>query len=356
MARFIVRRLLGGIVLLVLLTFAAFAVVNAIPQNKACMFFADCGKATAAQQRAALHQHGMDRPVAVQYGRYVWRLVSEQSLGVSWNGVQLDPTIEAALPPTVSLVAGGMVVMLLLALPLGALAALRPRSLLDRTLLTSSISGLAIHPFVLGIGVAAFFHAVGAPRQDYCPLTTHAVPTQAHFPGEPIITGGPGYHAPVPCGGPLDWARHLFVPWIVFALLFVPLYLRMIRTRLVDTLGERYITTARAKGASEPRVVVRHALRNAIGPLLPMIALDAGTAITACIYIETIFGLPGLGHLAVVGLSGEQYVAIHYDLPFIVAIVLTIGLFVVALNVAADIASAWLDPRLRETALTESSA
>jgi peptide/nickel transport system permease protein len=139
------------------------------------------------------------------------------------------------------------------------------------------------------------------------------------------------------------------VPWLVFALLFVPLYLRMIRTRLIDTLGERYITTARAKGASERRVVISHALRNAIGPLLPMVALDAGTAIMAAIYIETIFGLPGLGYLAVQGLSGDFF-TIHYDLPFIVAIVFTIGLFVVALSTVADIANAWLDPRVRARA------
>lgn len=347
MLRVVLRRMAGGVLLLVLLSFTAFAVVNAIPQNKACLFFTDCSKATKAQQKAAIHRHGFDQPVVIQYARYLWDIASRRSLGSSWNGIRLDSTIEGALPPTASLVAGGMVLMLLLALPLGALAAWRPRSVADRTLLTSSVVGLAVHPFVLGIGVAAFFHAVGAPRTNYCPLTTRAVPQQVHFPGEPIITGGPGFHPPVACGGPLDWATHLIGPWIVFALLFMPLYLRMARTRLVETLSERYVTTARAKGASEPRVVVRHALRNAIGPLVPMIALDAGTAITACIYIETIFGLPGLGHLAVLGLSGESYVQFHYDLPFILAIVLTVGVFVVALNVAADIIGAWLDPRLR---------
>jgi peptide/nickel transport system permease protein len=297
--------------------------------------------------RAVVHEHGYDRSVFVQYGSYVWHIVRNRSLGTSWNKIPLDATISAALPATVSLIAGGMLLTLLLALPLGALAALRPRSLIDRSLLSSSVVGLAVHPFVLGIGVAALFHALGAPRHQYCPLTTRGVPQEAHFPGQPIILPGPG-HVPVPCGGPIDWATHLAVPWLVFALLFVPFYLRTVRTRLVTTLAERYVTTARAKGASEPRVVVRHALRNAVGPLLPMVALDAGTAITACIYIETIFGLPGLGHLAVQGLSGEYFdPQKHYDLPFIVAIVLTIGVFVVALNTLADIAALWVNPRLR---------
>jgi len=344
MLRMVIRRLLGGLFLIVLLTFTAFAVANAIPQNKACLFV-DCNTATRAQMQAALHLHGFDRPVWEQYGHFAWRIIRHQSFGYSWNGLPLDSMISAALPATASLVAGGMILTLLLALPLGAVAALWPRSLADRSLLTTSVVGLAVHPFVLGIGLAAFFHALGAPRGLYCPLTSHTVPALPTFPGQPIILhgGGPG---PPPCGGIADWAAHMAVPWLVFALLFLPIYLRMIRTRLIETLGERYITTARAKGATERRVVLSHALRNAVGPLLPMIALDAGTAIMAAIYIETIFALPGLGYLAVQGLSGEFF-TIHYDLPFIVAIVCTVGVFVVALSTIADIASAWLDPRVR---------
>lgn len=344
MLRLVVRRLIGGIVLIVLLTFTTFVAANSIPQNKACIFV-DCMTATRAEMKAALHEHGFDRPVLVQYGDYMWGIVSTGSLGSSWNGIRLDAIIGASLPATTSLVAGGMVLTLLLALPLGALAAVRPRSLLDRTFLTSSVVGLAVHPFVLGIGLASFFHALGAPRNGYCPLTSSSIPEQAVTPGEPI----PIYHSgqgPQPCGGLRDWAWHLAVPWLVFALFFVPIYLRMIRTRLVGTLSEPYITTARAKGATERRVVVHHALRNSIGPLLPMVALDAGTAITAAIYIETIFGLPGLGHLAVAGLTGDVG-RIHYDLPFLISLVLTIGVFVVVLTMLADIASAWLDPRIR---------
>lgn len=357
MVRVIARRLLGGLLLLILLSFTAFFVANAIPQNKACMFFADCSKATAAQQKAALHAHGYDQSVFIQYGRYLWHIVRDRSLGTSWNGIPLDATIRAALPATTSLVVGGMLLMLALAIPLGAIAALRPRSVADRALLTSSVAGLAVHPFVLGVGIAALFRLLGAPRRDYCPLTTHVVPQAPRFPGEPIITGGPGFQPPLPCGGVVDWAKHLAAPWIVFALMFTPLYLRMVRTRLLGTLSEQYVTTARAKGATERRVVIHHALRNAIGPLLPMIALDAGTAITAAIYVETVFGLPGLGHLAVMGLSGAYFPpgAPAYDLPLIVGLVLTVGVFVVALNTLADIASAWLDPRLREARLSKSA-
>ena len=296
---------------------------------------------TRAEMNSALHDAGLDRSVFVQYGDYLWGLVRHQSFGTGWSGLSLDAEISAALPATVSLVAGGMLLTMLLALPLGALAALRPRSATDRGLLTFSLVGLAVHPFVLGILLQQFFqHAVGAPRGLYCPLTTHAFPAVPSFPGSTNIT------IPKPCGGPLQWAAHMAVPWLVFALFFVPIYLRMIRTRLMDTLGERYVMTARAKGAGERRVVLHHALRNGIGPLLPMVALDAGTAITAAIYVETIFALPGLGHLAVVGLSGEFFGGV-YDLRLVTALVFTIGVFVVLLSAAADITNAWLDPRIR---------
>jgi peptide/nickel transport system permease protein len=236
-----------------------------------------------------------------------------------------------------------MGLMFLLTVPLAAIAATFPRSPADRGALSFSLVGLAVHPFVLGIGLQQAASHLGLPAAGYCPLTTTAVPTSL-APGSPIPTGR---FAAAPCGGASSWALHMIVPWIVFALFFTPLYLRMIRTRLLATLGEQYVVTARAKGATEQRVVVRHALRNALGPLVPMIALDAGTALTAAIYIETVFAIPGLGHLAVVGLSGEFFNG-HYDIHYITAIVFTVGLFVVALSTAADVTSAWLDPRVRQ--------
>jgi peptide/nickel transport system permease protein len=344
----VVRRLLGGIVLLFALTFVTYVVANEIPQHRECIVINCNALTTPDQKQRALHNAGLDRPVWEQYGDFIWGVIRHHSLGTSWTGQKLDATITAALPPTVSLVVGGMVLTLLLAIPLGAITASRSRSIFDRGILTFSVAGLAVHPFVLAIGVQQFMvHALGAPGSSYCPLTAHAVPKQIIVPGEPIIThGGQVIHG---CGGPADWAVHMAGPWIVFALFFVPLYVRMVRTRFRETLVQRYVITARAKGATEQRVVIRHALPNAIGPILPMIATDAGTALTAAIYIETIFALPGLGHLAVTALSGEFFQG-QYDLPLIIAIVLSVGVFVVLLNAAADVATAWIDPRIRARA------
>jgi len=337
MAAFFLRRVLSGLLLVALLTFLTFFAFNEIPTNPACLVVA-CGPHTTttdAQIRDADHRLGIDRSVFVQYGHFAWKLVRHGDLGTAWTDqAKVGTLIGRSLPVTASLVAGGVGLMMLLALPLGCIAALRPRSPVDRGLLAVSVIGLAIHPFVLGITIRDFFaQQLHVYDFSYCPLTGHSGPTLAFT----------GVVAPT-CGGPLDWARHMAVPWAVFALLFLPFYMRMIRVRLLETFGEPWISTARAKGASETRVVLRHALRNAIGPVLPMLAIDAGTAITAAIYVETVFGLPGLGSLAVSAFSGQ---AGGYDLPLTAGIVTVVGAFVVLLNVGADVAGAWIDPRIR---------
>jgi len=343
MAAFLVRRLLSGLLLIVLLTFLTFFVFNEIPTNPACLVVA-CGPHTTTtdeQIREADHSLGIDRSVFVQYGDFVWKLVRHADLGKAWTReAQVGTLIGDALPATASLVLGGMVLMMLLALPLGCISALRPRSPVDRSLLAASVIGLAVHPFVLGIAIRDFFgNQLGVFETGYCPLTGTSAGTPVFQNG--VLTTTPG------CGGPVDWATHLLIPWIVFALFFLPLYMRMLRVRLLEVFSEPWISTARAKGASERRVVLGHAMRNAIGPVLPMLAVDAGTAITAAIYVETVFGLSGLGTLAVTAFSGQTG---GYDLPLTAGIVVTVGAFVVLLNILADVAGAWVDPRTRERA------
>jgi peptide/nickel transport system permease protein len=337
---FLLRRVLSGLLLVALLTFLTFVVFNEIPTNPACLVVAGGPHTTTtdAEIRAADHRLGIDRSVFVQYGDFAWKLVRHGDFGTAWTEqTKVGTEIGHALPVTASLVGGGMLLMMLLALPLGCIAALRPRSPADRGLLTASVIGLAIHPFVLGLTIRDFFIThLHVYDFSYCPLTGSPRPSLSPF----------GTVAPA-CSGPIDWASHLAVPWLVFALFFLPIYMRMIRVRLLETLSEPWITTARAKGASEARVVAGHALRNAIGPVLPMLAIDAGTAITAAIYVETVFGLPGIGSLAVRALSGQTG---GYDLPLTVGIVTVVGAFVVLLNMGADVAGAWLDPRVRATA------
>lgn len=346
MTAFLVRRALSGMFVVALLVFLTFFVFNEIPTNPACLIVA-CGPHTTTTDAmivAADHRLGIDRSVFVQFGDWVWHVVAHGDFGSSWTTQQhVASMLGDAVPVTASLVLGGMVLMLLLAIPFGSLAAVRVRRPLDHGLLAVSVIGIAIHPFVLGVIVRDFFgRHLHVYDFSYCPLTSTSRPSGA-------VSGSSIVVAPGGCGGPLDWASHLAVPWVVFALLFLPLYLRMTRVRLLETLGDPYVATARAKGASEPRVVVRHALRNALGPIVPMLAVDAGTAITAAIYVETVFGMQGVGALAVRALSGVQG---GFDLPLIAGVVAVVGTFVVLLDIAADVGGAWLDPRVRRRAVS----
>ena len=145
---------------------------------------------------------------------------------------------------------------------------------------------------------------------------------------------------PPPCGGVGQWAWHLILPWITFALFFVALYLRIVRARMLEVLEEPWVRTARAKGASEFRVVRVHALRNAIAPVVTMTAMDAGMAIGIALYIETVFVLPGLGRTTIRALAGFE----GYDLPVILAVTLVAATAIILFNLVADIVLLAIDP------------
>jgi peptide/nickel transport system permease protein len=237
---------------------------------------------------------------------------------------------------TASLVLGGFVLLLLIAVPLGTFAATRPRSLIDRLSLGLSVAAISTHPLVVGLLLQLF---VGnkwklLPASGYCTVST---------PSKASITAWERF-APTgtqkPCGGMGEWAWHLLLPWITFALFFVALYMRIVRARMLEVLEEPWVRTARAKGASEFRVIRVHALRNAIAPIVTMTAMDAGMAIGIAMYIETVFGLPGLGRTMIRALAGFQ----GYDLPVILAVTMVAAAAIIVLNLVADIVLLAIDP------------
>lgn len=326
MLPYLVRRLISAVLLVLALTFVTYLIFVVIPTSPGCLVV-NCGPPRPDPPEAvaaAEHKLGVDRPIVVQYADFVWTLVRHGTLGTSYRNFSVDETLGKTLPVTGSIVLGGAVMLLLLAVPLAFLSARRPRSLLDRGILLFALFGIALHPFVLGILFRSFFaKRLGiAPDEGYCSLADGAEQ----------------------CHGALQWAYHLYLPWLTFAFFFLPLYTRMIRSRVVETFGEQYVTAARAKGASEFRVIRKHVLRNAIPPVLSMLAMDIGTALTAAIYIEAIFGLEGLGNLAVGALSGESG---GYDLPVIVGVLFTVAVAVSVFSMLADLGVAWLDPRVR---------
>jgi peptide/nickel transport system permease protein len=344
---YIVRRLLSGLVMLFAVTLMTFAVFRLIPFTPACIIV-PCGPGsttTDAQIHAAEHKLGTDRPVPVQYAKFVWGIFGHGTFGRSWRtGSSVDQSLRAALPQTISVLLGGIVVLLLLAIPLAALSALRAQTAFDRAILLFAILGIALHPLLLGVGLVNFFsgflHVL--PIGSYCHLlpVKHQPPPQL----QPPAGTSPTVLAP-PCGGPLVWAQHLVLPWLTFALFFLPLYTRMIRARFLETLDAQYVVAARGRGVPELRLIRSHALRPALLPLVTMVGLDLGGALMAVIYIDSIYGLAGIGTLLRNGIADP--VTGTYDLPLIAAVFFVVAAFTIFVTFVVDVLYAWLDPRVR---------
>ena len=341
MIGFIVRRVAIAVVLLWLLSVITFAIYLKVPADPAG-FIVDVQHSSPAQIQHAHHILGTDKPAVVQYVKYMDRL-AHGDFGLSWlngrvEGAAVGQIVWQAALVTASLVLGGFVLLLLVAVPLGSFVATRPRSFIDRLSLGLSVAAISTHPLVVGLLLQLF---VGnrwklLPASGYC---TVSHPSAASIDAwQRFAPTG----VPEPCGGVGQWAWHLILPWVTFALFFVALYMRIVRTRMLEVLEEPWVRTARAKGASELRVVGAHALRNAIAPVVTMVAMDAGMAIGIAMYIETVFGLPGLGRTLIRALAGLQ----GYDLPVILAVTLVAAAAIIVLNLLADIVLLAVDPTI----------
>ncbi len=347
MIGYALRRLGIAVVLLWLLATITFVVYLKVPQDPAG-FLVDLQHSSPAQIAQAHHVLGTDRPAIVQYGKYLDRLV-HGDFGVSWatitfiggeaSGVPVGHLIWSASLVTGALMLGGLALLLLIAVPLGTFAATRPRSIVDRLSLALGVAAISTHPLVVGLLLQLF---VGnrwklMPASGYCTLSpaSKAAVQQAQQAG-----------VAAPCGGIGQWAWHLVLPWVTFALFFVALYLRIVRARMLEVLDEPWVRTARAKGASELRVIRAHALRNAIAPVVTMLAMDAGMAIGIAMYVETVFGLPGLGRTLIRAEAGLE----GYDLPVILAVTLVAGAAIIIFNLIADLVVIALDPTLTRSA------
>jgi peptide/nickel transport system permease protein len=277
--------------------------------------------ATPADVRRAAHFIGTDRPIYVQYGKFLGRIVLHHNLGYSFTDrVSVNSKIGNAAPVTASLVFGGAIFWMLLALPIGILSALKPRSILDRFSMTFVLIGISAHPVWIGLILAYFFG-----------FRLHWFP----------ITGYCDFINPsTECGGPVQWAYHMFLPWTTFAILFAALYVRMIRANVLDTMSEDYVRTARAKGAPEWLVFRSHILRNAMLPVVTMLGMDIALALGGAIFTESVFSLPGLGYTAIFGLNNN-------DIPVVEGVIVFATLAVIVFNLVVDLLYAWIDPRIR---------
>ena len=319
MGRYLVRRLLWAALLFVVVTLATYVLFFLIPNDPAKLV---AGKAaTDTDVRRAAHFLGTDRPIYVQYAKFLDRLVVHQDLGFSFaNRQSVNSIVGNAAPVTGSLIVGGVVIWLLMALPIGVVSALRPRSLLDRTSMTLVLIGISAHPIWIGLILSYVlgFRLHVFPIQGYCDFVNPATD----------------------CGGPVQWAYHLCLPWLTFAILNAALYARMIRANVLEANTEDYVRTARAKGAPEWMVLRSHVLRNALLPIVTMLGMDIGVAFGGAVFTETVFGLPGLGKTAVFALNFN-------DVPTVEGVIVFATLAIIVFNLLVDLLYAWIDPRIR---------
>ncbi|HEY7430830.1 MAG TPA: ABC transporter permease [Streptosporangiaceae bacterium] len=314
---FLIRRILLGVLVLWVISVAVFALFFVAPHDPARLL---AGKEATPQTVALISARlGLDKPAIVQYGDFMSRLL-HGNLGYSYyNSEPVSSLIASRLQVSVSLALGAAVLWLLIGVSAGVLAATRPRSLGDRLVTSCSLFFYSMPVFLLGVLLLYFL---------FFRLWTAGVHL---FPGS-------GY---VPfTASPVQWARYLFLPWLTIALGAAATYSRLTRSGLLEVFSQGYMRTARAKGLSGTRVLYVHGLRSALTPIVTQAGIDLGIILGGVVIAENIFGLPGLGALAVQSITTQ-------DLPVIIGIVLLSSLFVVVANIVVDVLYTVLDPRVR---------
>ena len=324
MIRYLIRRVLWAIALFLSVTIVSYILFFIIPADPAKQV---AGKgAQQAQVERVRHALHLDRPIYDQYWLFLSRLVFHGDLGHSYfNRESVNSIIGQAAPVTASLVFGGAFFWMLIALPVGILSALRPRSLLDRTSMTFVLIGISTHPIWIGLIFSWFFGYHLRSFPIHTPISNYADFFNPP-PGQP--------------GGPVQWAYHMILPWATFAILFAALYVRMIRANVIETMNEDYVRTARAKGAPETIVLRSHVLRNAMLPVVTMLGMDIGLALGGAVFTETVYSLPGLGRTAIQALN-------NYDTPTIQGVIVFATIVIISFNLIIDLLYAWIDPRIR---------
>jgi peptide/nickel transport system permease protein len=315
---YIFRRLIWGVVLLFVVLFITFFIFYLLPSADPAKQRA--GKqATEQQIENVREQQGLDKPFYEQFWTYTKNVVLHGDFGTSIiSNTPVRERIADRIPATVSLTFGAVIIWITVAFAVGTLSAVKRRTWIDRTAMTGALLGVSAPVYWLGlVALYLFSEDLGVfpllPGQDtYTPLSEN----------------------------PGDWFMSLLMPWFVLAAAFAAIYARVLRSNLLDVLGEDYIRTARAKGLRERRVVLKHGVRAAATPVVTLLGVDLGVLLGGAILTETVFNIPGLGR--------ESYDAIQNgDLAVVQGVVIFAASAIILLNLIVDIAYAFLDPRVR---------
>lgn len=304
MQQYIARRLTWLVVVLLGVSIVTFSFVYILPGDPARVITGP--RASQEAVKALRLKWGLDKPLPVQYTEYMKRLLRGDMGRSYYFHVEVFPAIVHRLPATGMLATCGLLIALLISIPTGVISAVRQYSWMDRTVMFTSLLGIALPAFFQGLLLIYIF----------------------------------AYLLPLfPIGG-YGGIRHFILPAATLGIHSAAWYARVLRSALLDILGEEYIRTARAKGLREHLVIARHALRNALGPIVTMVGADMGYYLGGVLVVEKVFGWPG------VGMQAWSAIAFR-DIPMIMGTVLFGAFFVVLANLAADVVQVFVDPRIR---------
>jgi peptide/nickel transport system permease protein len=323
MGRYLIRRIGFTVLVLFVVSLLTFLIFVKLPSGDPAR--RATGKSSTPEQiENARKAFGLDQPLWVQYGRFAKGLIPFPGLFLSedvyysyGNFIPVREEIARRLPVTVALAVGGAALWLLIGIPVGIAAGVRRKSSISRFSMLVAIIGVSIPVFWLGQLLLYIFWF----RLGWAPPS-----------GMDIGVGV--------WGSVLD--GRFLLPWITVAVGYAAFYARMVRSNVIETMHEDYIRTARAKGLPERRVIYRHGLRGALTPVVTMLGLDLGTLLGGLFIVETLFGLPGVGQLAVTSIATN-------DFPMVMGVTVLGALFIAVANLVVDVAYAALDPRVRYT-------
>jgi peptide/nickel transport system permease protein len=323
MGRYLIRRVLFGILVLWIISVLTFLIFVKLPPGDPARRLA--GKAATPENIERIRTSlGLNEPIPVQYLKFAKGLVPlpgfwlDEDVYYSYaNNVPVKDEIAERLPVTVYLAIGGVILWLLIGIPTGIVSAVKRRSFADRAAMLFALLGVSLPTFWLGmVLIFVFFYQLGI-----APPTGFDVGASAW---ESVLDG------------------KFILAWIALAITSAAFYARMVRGNMLEVLSEDYTRTARAKGLTERRVIYKHGLRAALTPVVTMLGLDIAFLLGGAVITEQVFALPGLGNYALESLTSTDY-------PGVMAVTILAAVFIVVANLVVDVVYAALDPRVRFT-------
>jgi peptide/nickel transport system permease protein len=311
---FIARRLLGMAFVMFVVSFLTYLIFFTLPSGDPAVRMA--GKNPRPEVIAAIEEDfGFNEPFYVQYWNMIKQLFTGELISYDQREDVVERIIDGA-PRTFALAIGAAIIFFILGVALGLFSAIRAGGFMDRVLTVLALVGISMPVFWVG---ALMSHYIGY-ELGWLPL---------------------GGYVPIDEGGLWEWFRHLIMPWIALALLFIGVYSRVVRSSVLDTINDDYVRTARSKGLSERDVMYKHVLRNSLIPVVTLWGLDFGYILGGgAILTETVFDIQGIGGYFADSIG-------RLDVPPVLAVVLFGAFFIVLLNAVVDIVYAFLDPRIR---------